>query len=165
VDVSHSTTPSRYVIICKPVAGVHTQAPQHLGATRCRVLQYSSTRHLTKHILYPTTAQSSHIIASRWYERAQRTKSIMTSPGHAASREAAMSQSLSIPAGRPNLACCCGRTSCAYLSHNNAALDDLEKDLRTAAQLGQVCSLWNPAVAYFICALPCSLDSHLWHFL
>jgi hypothetical protein len=120
----------------------------------------SSTRHLTKHILCPTTAQSSHIIASRWYERAQRTKSIMTSPGHAASLEAAMSQSLSIPAGRPNLACCCGRTSCAYLSHNNAALDDLEKDLRTAAQLGQVCSLWNPGCS-FICALPCSLDSYL----
>jgi hypothetical protein len=89
----------------------------------------------------PHHCTSSHIIASRWYERVQRKKSIMTSPGHAASREAAMSQSLSIPAGRPNLACCCGRTSCAYLSHNNAALDDLEKDLRTAAQLGQVCSL------------------------
>ncbi|KFY63043.1 hypothetical protein V496_04262 [Pseudogymnoascus sp. VKM F-4515 (FW-2607)] len=33
--------------------------------------------------------------------------------------------------------CCCGRDSCAYLRHNNEALDGLEKDVRTAAQLGQ----------------------------
>lgn len=64
----------------------------------------------------------------------------MASPALAASLEAVMPQSLSIPAGRPNIACCCGRASCAYLNHNNAALDDLEKDLRTAAQLGQVCT-------------------------
>ncbi len=57
-----------------------------------------------------------------------------------ASVEALMQQSPSIPGGRTNVACCCGRPSCAYLSHNNAALDDLEKDVRTAAQLGQVCS-------------------------
>ena|SRR5271155_4215228 len=34
--------------------------------------------------------------------------------------------------------CCCGRPSCAYLEHNNAALGGLEKDLETAARLGQV---------------------------
>ncbi|OBT56066.1 hypothetical protein VE04_04192 [Pseudogymnoascus sp. 24MN13] len=33
--------------------------------------------------------------------------------------------------------CCCGRDSCVYLRHNNEALDGLEKDVRTAAQLGQ----------------------------
>lgn len=37
--------------------------------------------------------------------------------------------------------CCCGRASCAYLRHNNEALDGLEKDVRTAAQLGQVCGI------------------------
>lgn len=37
------------------------------------------------------------------------------------------------------LRCCCGRTECAYLKHNCVALDDLEKEVRTAAQLGQVC--------------------------
>lgn len=37
--------------------------------------------------------------------------------------------------------CCCGRDSCAYLRHNNEALDGLEKDVRTAAQLGQVCGV------------------------
>ena len=124
-----------------------------------------STRHLIKHILLNTILQRSHLILSRWYERAQRKKSIMTSPGHAASLEAAMSQSLSIPVGRPNLACCCGRTSCAYLSHNNAALDDLEKDLRTAAQLGQVCTysvaprLWACFIVHCLCLLPrtCSI--------
>ncbi|KAI9835246.1 MAG: hypothetical protein M1838_005330, partial [Thelocarpon superellum] len=34
-------------------------------------------------------------------------------------------------------ACCCGRYECAYLKHNNAALDGLERNVRTAAQLGQ----------------------------
>ncbi|KAH8796470.1 hypothetical protein BGZ57DRAFT_863626 [Hyaloscypha finlandica] len=37
----------------------------------------------------------------------------------------------------PELRCCCGRTDCAYLKHNCVALDDLEKEVRTAAQLGQ----------------------------
>ncbi|EEH48233.2 uncharacterized protein PADG_04317 [Paracoccidioides brasiliensis Pb18] len=36
-----------------------------------------------------------------------------------------------------SLKCCCGRSECAYLQHNNAALADLEKDVETAAQLGQ----------------------------
>ncbi|EED12646.1 conserved hypothetical protein [Talaromyces stipitatus ATCC 10500] len=35
------------------------------------------------------------------------------------------------------LQCCCGRRDCAYLKHNNVALGDLEKDLETAARLGQ----------------------------
>ncbi|KAF3390887.1 hypothetical protein DPV78_011297 [Talaromyces pinophilus] len=35
------------------------------------------------------------------------------------------------------LQCCCGRRDCAYLRHNNVALGDLEKDLETAARLGQ----------------------------
>ncbi|OJD28048.1 hypothetical protein ACJ73_00554 [Blastomyces percursus] len=35
------------------------------------------------------------------------------------------------------LKCCCGSSQCAYLQHNNAALEDLEKDVETAAQLGQ----------------------------
>ncbi|EER25766.1 hypothetical protein CPC735_042100 [Coccidioides posadasii C735 delta SOWgp] len=33
--------------------------------------------------------------------------------------------------------CCCGRPDCAYLQHNNAALQNLEKDVDTAARLGQ----------------------------
>jgi hypothetical protein len=44
-----------------------------------------------------------------------------------------------------NLKCCCGRTDCAYLKYNCSALDDLEKEVRKAGQLGQVrpflCSL------------------------
>lgn len=35
--------------------------------------------------------------------------------------------------------CCCGRSDCAYLEHNNIALGGLERDLETAARLGQVC--------------------------
>lgn len=34
--------------------------------------------------------------------------------------------------------CCCGRQQCAYLQHNNVALEGLEKDLKNAAQIGQV---------------------------
>jgi len=34
--------------------------------------------------------------------------------------------------------CCCGRSDCAYLENNNAALGGLERDLETAARLGQV---------------------------
>ncbi|CAI7638607.1 unnamed protein product [Penicillium glandicola] len=35
------------------------------------------------------------------------------------------------------LRCCCGRNDCALLEHNNVALEGLEKDLETAARLGQ----------------------------
>ncbi|KAE8387216.1 hypothetical protein BDV23DRAFT_174879 [Aspergillus alliaceus] len=35
------------------------------------------------------------------------------------------------------LRCCCGRDDCAFLQHNNVALEGLEKDLATAARLGQ----------------------------
>ncbi|GMG36286.1 unnamed protein product [Aspergillus oryzae] len=35
------------------------------------------------------------------------------------------------------LRCCCGRNDCAFLQHNNVALEGLEKDLATAARLGQ----------------------------
>lgn len=38
-----------------------------------------------------------------------------------------------------DLRCCCGRQDCALLEHNNVALEGLEKDLATAARLGQVC--------------------------
>ncbi|KAE8144714.1 hypothetical protein BDV25DRAFT_166201 [Aspergillus avenaceus] len=35
------------------------------------------------------------------------------------------------------LRCCCGRDDCAFLQHNTVALEGLEKDLATAARLGQ----------------------------
>jgi hypothetical protein len=38
--------------------------------------------------------------------------------------------------------CCCGRVRCAYLEHNNAALEGLERDLQNAAQIGQVSSVF-----------------------
>lgn len=44
----------------------------------------------------------------------------------------------SIPATRANVACCCGNEACAYLKHNQSALDGLERDVCTAAQLGKV---------------------------
>lgn len=37
-----------------------------------------------------------------------------------------------------NLACCCGHPSCAYLQRNQQAISGLEKDVETAAKLGQV---------------------------
>ena len=36
--------------------------------------------------------------------------------------------------------CCCGNAACAYLRHNQSALDGLEKDVSTAARLGKVCN-------------------------
>ncbi|KAL2864906.1 uncharacterized protein BJX67DRAFT_373546 [Aspergillus lucknowensis] len=36
-----------------------------------------------------------------------------------------------------DLHCCCGRKECAYLQNNHVALEGLEKDLETAARLGQ----------------------------
>lgn len=34
--------------------------------------------------------------------------------------------------------CCCGNLQCAYLLHNNAALEGLENQLENAARIGQV---------------------------
>lgn len=34
--------------------------------------------------------------------------------------------------------CCCGNAACAFLKHNQTALDGLEKDVSTAARLGKV---------------------------
>lgn len=55
---------------------------------------------------------------------------------------------LSIPthsSGSTTLRCCCGRNDCALLEHNNVALEGLEKDLETAARLGQVRILFDIA--------------------
>jgi hypothetical protein len=38
------------------------------------------------------------------------------------------------------LQCCCGRLECAYLENNSAILGGIERDLETAARLGQVCA-------------------------
>jgi len=35
-------------------------------------------------------------------------------------------------------ACCCGNPACAYLKRNQDSLQDLERDVRNAAQIGQV---------------------------
>jgi hypothetical protein len=48
----------------------------------------------------------------------------------------------------PHLQCCCGKVECAYFEHNNAALSGLEKDVETAAQLGQVNTKFFPNFAY-----------------
>lgn len=52
-----------------------------------------------------------------------------------------ISGALNIPthsSASTTLRCCCGRDKCALLEHNNVALEGLEKDLETAARLGQV---------------------------
>ncbi|KAK5171118.1 uncharacterized protein LTR77_004262 [Saxophila tyrrhenica] len=41
----------------------------------------------------------------------------------------------------PRPACCCGNEACAYLRHNQSALDGLEKDVSTAARLGKACRM------------------------
>lgn len=40
----------------------------------------------------------------------------------------------------PRANCCCGNETCAYLKHNQIALDGLERDVSTAARLGKVCA-------------------------
>ncbi|CAG7961973.1 unnamed protein product [Penicillium salamii] len=55
------------------------------------------------------------------------------------------SEGFSIPthsSASTTLRCCCGRHDCALLEHNNVALEGLEKDLKTAARLGQVRVIW-----------------------
>lgn len=41
-------------------------------------------------------------------------------------------------AEKQSLHCCCGHADCPYLKHNCNALADLEKEVHTAAALGQV---------------------------
>jgi len=43
--------------------------------------------------------------------------------------------------GDMKLQCCCGRPECAYLENNNTLLGGIERDLETAALLGQVRAL------------------------
>lgn len=46
---------------------------------------------------------------------------------------------LAVAACQPEtLQCCCGDTDCVYLKHNCSVLDSVEKDVHTAAKLGQV---------------------------
>ena len=79
----------------------------------------------------------------------------MSSPAVASAASATLDSLLSQPLGgmrgmeRP-ATCCCGREQCAYLEHNEAAIEGLEKDLQSAAQIGQVS-------AHFGC------QSNLWH--
>lgn len=51
---------------------------------------------------------------------------------------AANSSNGNTPTRMGSMQCCCGHAACAYLEHNNAALGGLERDLETAARLGQV---------------------------
>lgn len=39
--------------------------------------------------------------------------------------------------------CCCGRSSCAWLRHSNELVEDLERDVKTAGRLGQVCGVFR----------------------
>lgn len=55
-----------------------------------------------------------------------------------ASFDSLLTQSSGGMRGTNRQPCCCGRARCAYLEHNDAALERLEKDLQSAAQIGQV---------------------------
>lgn len=50
--------------------------------------------------------------------------------------ETAAPTSSNIPHQRP--ICCCGNAACVFLKQNESALEGLERDVRTAAKLGQV---------------------------
>lgn len=38
----------------------------------------------------------------------------------------------------PPMKCCCGRVDCVFLKHNYAVLDSVEREVHTAARMGQV---------------------------
>ena len=65
------------------------------------------------------------------------------------------------PRNVENPSCCCGQVSCAYLEHNNAALEGLEKDLRNAAQIGQVSHI-HTDLHFCAHALFCFLWAYQW---
>lgn len=63
----------------------------------------------------------------------------MDSCPHTASSDRGASPGIPMHSAAPaTLRCCCGQDDCALLEHNNVALEGLEKDLETAARLGQV---------------------------
>lgn len=56
------------------------------------------------------------------------------------------------PVQPPELRCCCGREDCVFLRHNCSILLSVERDVHTAAKMGQVC-----LVVTFLCSqLPLS---------
>lgn len=104
---------------------------------------------------HPVTLPSSHNSTSdKCVTILKRWRSLVSLPlrGHtnemsslpvASAASATLDSLLSQPLGgmrgmeRP-ATCCCGREQCAYLEHNEAAIEGLEKDLQNAAQIGQV---------------------------
>lgn len=64
---------------------------------------------------------------------------VLTPPNSSTSQSRHARHGMSTEMGlSSNSSCCCGRRHCAYLQHNTAALNSLERHLRSAAQLGQV---------------------------
>lgn len=58
-------------------------------------------------------------------------------------------EALSATASQPGtLQCCCGNTDCRLLKHNCSILDSVEKDVHTAARLGQVGSRCFPCLLF-----------------
>lgn len=57
------------------------------------------------------------------------------------------------------LQCCCGNTDCVLLKHNCSVLDSVERDVHTAARLGQVCGCESDA----FCLTCLRLGAHTLH--
>lgn len=68
------------------------------------------------------------------------------------------SETHSIPHLHVPATCCCGNAACAYLKHNQSALEGLERDVRTAAKLGQVSNIITAClIAIYAQAAVCRL--------
>ncbi|KAI0514601.1 hypothetical protein F5B22DRAFT_235186 [Xylaria bambusicola] len=52
-------------------------------------------------------------------------------------KSGAISSQLATTLGTSPLKCCCGSLECVFLRHNNAILDNVEKDVHQAARMGQ----------------------------
>ena len=57
---------------------------------------------------------------------------------------------------RSHAICCCGNDACAYLRHNQSALEELEKDVSTAARLGKVCNFHSGYASHRGRVRPCA---------
>lgn len=119
--------------LCKPVCR---------GTTRCRACMTLTLFH-TFHVTRPSTPTIPKLFRARTtryeyhlLERLLYSQSCDCLP--------MVMEGSSRPPKSSILQCCCGRTDCPYLAHTGTLLEGLERDVHTAAQLGQVCSTSSP---------------------
>lgn len=82
-------------------------------------------------------ANSQHVHCPPGLARSRPTSAIMADSQQPPDSVATPAQSAAA-LGVSALKCCCGSVECAFLRHNNAILDSVERDVHQAARMGQV---------------------------